>query len=93
LFPTDCRTTVTTLLAAVAAIAGSVGLVAEGLLFTRFGAHGPAVAALLPTLLVAAMFALLALPETARRELEDTSGAHRPPMDHRPDPATPSPGI
>ena len=72
IFPTAYRATTTTLRYTVTMLAGGVALALEGRFYDWFGAHGPAIMlplAAMPIALVAVLF----LPETAQRTLEDIS--------------------
>jgi len=68
LFPTSARSTAAGFRTSAASLGGAFGFYLESLLYR--GSHGDAVVALLPALAVAAL-ALLLLPESAGRELED----------------------
>jgi putative MFS transporter len=70
LFPTAYRSTASAARSVTANIGATAGLALEGLLFTVTNNHGTAIAwMLLPLLLVPV--AVMTLPETAKRELED----------------------
>ena len=72
LFSTDRRSTAAGARVAIGVVAGAVGLATESLLYGYFGSHTATIAALLcvaPLSLVALLF----LPETASRELEEIS--------------------
>jgi putative MFS transporter len=70
LFPTAYRSTASAARAVIATLGASAGLALEGPLFTLTGSHAAAITWMLaPLVLVPA--ALAALPETARRELEE----------------------
>ena len=72
IFPTAYRATTTTLRYTVTMLAGGAALALEGRFYDWFGAHGPAIMlplAAMPIALVAVLF----LPETAQRTLEDIS--------------------
>jgi MFS family permease len=70
LFPTVYRSTASAARAVTATIGAASGLALEGVLYGRAGSHGVAISwMVLPLVLVPA--ALAALPETARRELEE----------------------
>jgi MFS family permease len=73
LVPTAYRATVSGLRYLVAILSGAVSLALEGPLYNVFHGHGLAVLVLLSVMPVA-IFALLSLPETAGRELEDIAG-------------------
>jgi len=68
--PTHYRATVSGLRYLAEILSGAVSLALEGRLYDHFGAHGPAIRALLCTLPIA-IVALLFLPEPAGRRLED----------------------
>jgi MFS family permease len=70
IFPTAYRATTSTLRYVAAILGGALSLALEGVFFDRFGAHGPAVMLFLAAAPVA-VIAVLFLPETARRTLED----------------------
>jgi len=70
LFPTAYRSTASAVRAVTATLGAASGLALEGTLFTATGNHGAAISWMLVPL-VFVPFALAALPETARRELED----------------------
>jgi MFS family permease len=72
IFPTAYRATISGVRYAVAILGGATGLALEGPLYDWLGAHGPAISlalALIPVTLIAILF----LPETARRKLEEIS--------------------
>lgn len=76
LFPTAQRSTASAVRAVTATVGAATGLALEGPLFTLTGSHAAAISwMLLPLVLVP--FALAALPETARRELEEIAGEVR----------------
>jgi MHS family proline/betaine transporter-like MFS transporter len=70
LFPTAERATASAVRAVTATLGAAAGLALEGPLFTATGSHGSAISWMVVPLAVVP-FALLALPETARRELEE----------------------
>jgi putative MFS transporter len=70
IFPTAYRATATTLCYVVSTLAGAASLALEGIFYGWFGAHGPAVLVPLTSLPVAVL-AVYALPEPARRMLEE----------------------
>ncbi len=70
LFPTAHRATASAVRAVTATVGAAAGLALEGPLYTLTGSHGSAISwMVLPLALVP--IALLALPETAHRELEE----------------------
>jgi MFS transporter, putative metabolite:H+ symporter len=72
-FPTVSRATVATLMLAIGSLATAAGLFVEGQLYTALGGHGPAIASLLPALLLAAIAARTLLQETSGVELTNLS--------------------
>jgi hypothetical protein len=70
LFPTAYRSTASAARAVVVTCGAALGLTLEGRLFTATGSHGAAIAWMVAPL-VWVPLALAALPETARRELEE----------------------
>jgi len=72
IFPTAYRATTTTLRYAVNILGGAVALRLEGTFYDWFGAHGPAIMLPLAAIPIA-LVAILFLPETAQRTLEDIS--------------------
>jgi hypothetical protein len=70
IFPTAYRATTSTLRYVASTLGGALALALEGTFYDWFGAHGPAVMLLLAATPVA-VIAVLFLPETARRTLED----------------------
>jgi len=68
LFPTAARSTAAGLRMSISSLGGALGFYAEAALYD--GSHGSALVALLPVLAIAAV-AVLFLPESAGRELED----------------------
>jgi predicted MFS family arabinose efflux permease len=73
LFPTRVRSAAGTLTRVLAVAGGATGLVAAGLLSDSLDI-GPSVAALVAFPVLALAIVLVLFPETARRELEETSG-------------------
>jgi hypothetical protein len=78
LFPTRVRAGANTVLVAAAVAGSALGLVSAGLLAEDLGV-GKAIALLAPGALVAAAMVVRWFPETAGRELEETS-AEAPPL-------------
>lgn len=74
LFPTAYRSTASAARAVTANVGATLGLALEGTFFALTGSHGAAISWMLPPLALVPL-ALLVLPETARRELEDIAGA------------------
>lgn len=72
IFPTAYRATTTTLRYSVYILGGAVALALEGRFYDWFGAHGPAIM-LTTAATPIALIAILFLPETAQRTLEDIS--------------------
>ncbi len=70
LFPTAYRSTASAARAVTATVGAALGLALEGPLFTVTGSHGAAISWMVAPLAVVPL-ALAALPETARRELEE----------------------
>ncbi|MGB8603218.1 MAG: hypothetical protein WCD42_13565, partial [Rhizomicrobium sp.] len=70
LFPTAYRATVSGLRYFVGILSGAVSMALEGLLYDRFGGHGPAILSVM-VLLPIALVALIRLPEPAGRSLDD----------------------
>jgi len=70
IFPTAYRATTSTLRYVASTLGGALSLALEGIFYDRFGAHGPAVMLLLAAIPIS-VIAILFLPETARRTLED----------------------
>lgn len=70
LFPTAYRSTASAARAVTATVGAALGLALEGPLFAATGSHGAAIAWMIVPL-VFVPIALAALPETARRELEE----------------------
>jgi MFS family permease len=77
IFPTAYRATASTLRYCTAIFGGAVALALEGVFYDRLGGHGPAIMLTLATA-PAAILAVLFLPETARRTLEEITEAHDP---------------
>jgi MFS family permease len=73
LFPTRIRSSANAVLLVVGVLGGGAGLLIVGALSDTLGL-GPAIAVLVAGPLLAMVFAWLRFPETARRELETTSG-------------------
>jgi putative MFS transporter len=73
LFPTSYRSTASGVRAVVATLGAALGLLVEGMLFSRFGSHAAAITAMLMVTPLAPVLVALFLPETARRELEEIS--------------------
>jgi putative MFS transporter len=71
LFPTAVRSTASALRAVAATLGGALGLWTEGFLFEATGSHAEAITWMLASVAVALAVAALALPETARRPLEE----------------------
>lgn len=69
LFPTDCRSTASTLRAICGMFAAVAGLAIEGSLFNVLGSHAAAISLLSLTSLLAVPMALLVLRETSRTQL------------------------
>ena len=80
IFPTAYRATTSTLRYVFAILGGALSLALEGAFYDRFGAHGPAVSLALVAAPIA-IFAVMFLPETARRTLEDI--AEEPLTEHK----------
>lgn len=70
IMPTRYRASVSGLRYLVEVAAGALSLMLEGRLYDRFGAHGPAIMALLVTIPIT-LVALLFLPEPAGKNLEE----------------------
>jgi putative MFS transporter len=70
IMPTRYRASVSGLRYLVEVTAGALSLMLEGRLYDRFGAHGPAIMALLVTIPIT-LVALLFLPEPAGKNLEE----------------------
>lgn len=79
LFPTAQRSTSSGARLAVNIIFGGLGLLAQGALYPVLGGHAPSIAALLPIILIATVVAILCIPETAGKTLEqiEADGARR----------------
>ncbi|NQX90333.1 MAG: MFS transporter [Halioglobus sp.] len=69
LFPTSCRSTAASLRTVTGVLAGAAGLAVEGGLYSLFGSHGPALAVMALTALIALPVTLLFLRETANTRL------------------------
>lgn len=74
IFPTAYRATASTLRYVVSIFGGATSLALEGVFYTLFGAHGPAIAIMLAAVPIT-VIAVLFLPEPARRTLEDVAEA------------------
>jgi putative MFS transporter len=74
IFPTAYRATISGIRYAVAILGGATGLALEGPFYDWLGGHGPAISLAL-ALIPATLIAILFLPETARRKLEEISAA------------------
>jgi putative MFS transporter len=72
--PTAYRATVSGLRYVVEIGMGAISLALEGVLYDRFGGHGPAMIAILATIPIA-LAAIPFLPEPAGRTLEEVSGS------------------
>jgi SHS family lactate transporter-like MFS transporter len=72
IFPTAYRATTATLRYVFMILGGAIALALEGRLYDWFGTHGPAISMSLLAIPVA-LAAILFLPETAQRTLEDIS--------------------
>lgn len=70
IFPTAYRATASTLRYVISTLGGALALALEGMLYDQFGAHAPAISMFLFVMPVT-MIAILLLPETARKPLED----------------------
>jgi putative MFS transporter len=70
IFPTAYRATSSTLRYVISTLGGALALALEGVLYDRLGAHAPAISLFLFVMPVA-MIAILLLPETARKPLEE----------------------
>lgn len=79
LFPTAYRATTATLRYAVNTLVGGFSLALEGILYDHFGAHGPAAMLALAAMPIC-LIAILFLPETAQRTLEDIADAPALPL-------------
>ena len=73
LFPTSHRALATLVRAGVGISVGSLGLFLESALYARLGSHIAAISTLLPLLLLIPVLLYCAVPEVARRELEEIS--------------------
>jgi len=76
IFPTAYRATASTLRYVVATLGGACALALEGVFYNLFGAHGPAISIFLAAMPIA-LIAILLLPETAGRTLEEIAEAPR----------------
>lgn len=70
LFPTAYRSTASSARSVTANVGATLGLALEGTFYTWTGSHGAAISWMMPPLVLVPI-ALLLLPETARRELEE----------------------
>ncbi len=70
IFPTAYRATASTLRYVISTLGGACALALEGPLYNMFSAHGPAITVFLAVMPVA-LIAILFLPETAGRKLEE----------------------
>lgn len=73
LFPTSHRSTASGVRAAVGTLGGVAGLGLESVLYGITGSHAEAITWMLPALLIPPVVMWLAVPETARRVLEEVS--------------------
>jgi putative MFS transporter len=71
LFPTSYRSTASGVRSLMVAIAGALGLWAEGWLYGSAGSHASAILRMIPVAWISFFVILAALPETATRELEE----------------------
>lgn len=84
LFPTAVRGRANGVISVVSRAGAVTGLLAAGLLSTRLGGLGPALAVLAAGPLLLAVLVLTRYPETAARELEDLNPEDRPGDEARP---------
>lgn len=70
LFPTSYRSTASGMRAILGTLGGVAGLAIEGTLYELTGSHAAAITTMLPVLLLPPLIVLVAVPETAARELE-----------------------
>lgn len=70
LFPTAQRSTASGARLAVNIIAGGAALLTQSFLYDSMGGHAASIAALLPVILIATAIAMLTIPETAGKTLE-----------------------
>lgn len=70
LFPTAQRSTASGARLAVNIIAGGAALLTQTFLYDSMGGHAASIAVLLPVVLLATLIAMLAIPETAGKTLE-----------------------
>ena len=73
LFPTSHRATASGVRMMALAAGGALGLWLEGAFYPQAGSHASAITWLALAAAPVSLLALLALPKTARRELEDIS--------------------
>ncbi|MGH6870512.1 MAG: MFS transporter [Rhizomicrobium sp.] len=74
IFPTTYRATMSGIRYFTSTLGGAIGLGLEGVWYDYFHAHGPAIAVSL-ALIPVALIAILFLPESARKKLEEISHA------------------
>jgi hypothetical protein len=72
MFPTAYRATAGTLRYVVATLTSAAALAFEGVFYDRFGAHAPAIVIFVAAMPLA-LIAILFLPETSQKKLEDIS--------------------
>jgi MFS family permease len=72
IFPTAYRATASTLRYVVSALSGALALALEGVFYDRLGAHAPAMMIFLGAIPLT-LIAILFLPETSQRTLEEIS--------------------
>jgi putative MFS transporter len=70
LFPTEQRSTASGARLAINIVAGGAALLLQTFLYGPLGGHAPSIAALLPSVLIATLVAILFIPETAGKTLE-----------------------
>lgn len=73
LFPTSYRSTASGVRAVIGTVGAASGLWLEAVLYGELGSHGAAITTMLVVVPIAPLIIAVALPETARRELEDVS--------------------
>jgi putative MFS transporter len=71
LFPTSYRSTASGVRSLTVAVAGALGLWAEGWLYGAAGSHAGAILRMIPIAWLSVLVIIAALPETATRELEE----------------------